>query len=281
MTDNNDDKVNTQMLAAIESNDLATVQNILSTREAESPNALHRGQGLTEALSTALELAQFDIADELFKRGARWGDSTIMYVSEGAREENGWNTKAIDVALAHGWDVNEHFDHIGSALVATETGPEYPDGDTAALKIAAHLLSKGTEVDEGTQTCNNPLELACMNGDRHMAALLLAHDASLEKAPKALLNAARNGNIDIMQQLLDRGADLNAHPYGDLKTIPAQRQDKGWGSALHCSVKDHRTKAVSFLLEKGADKEYRNRAGLTALEFARELGQKDIVRLLE
>jgi hypothetical protein len=117
MTDNNDDNFNTQMLAAIESNDLATLQNMLSTREAEGPNALHRGQGLTEAVSTALELARFDMAEELFKRGARWGDSTIMYVSEGAREENGWNTKAIDVALAHGWDVSEHFDHIGSALV--------------------------------------------------------------------------------------------------------------------------------------------------------------------
>jgi hypothetical protein len=117
MTDNSDDNFNTQMLATIESNDLATLQNMLSTREAEGPNALHRDRGLTEALSTALELARFDMAEELFKRGARWGDSTIMYVSEGAREENGWNTKAIDVALAHGWDVNEHFDHLGSALV--------------------------------------------------------------------------------------------------------------------------------------------------------------------
>ncbi|KAH8631247.1 hypothetical protein IG631_12929 [Alternaria alternata] len=117
MTDHNEKNFNTQMLAAVESNDLATLQNMLSTRDAEGPNASHRGQGLTEALSTALELAQFDIAEELFKRGARWGDSTIMYVSEGAREENGWNTKAIDVAIAHGWDVNEHFDHLGSALV--------------------------------------------------------------------------------------------------------------------------------------------------------------------
>jgi ankyrin repeat protein len=136
-------------------------------------------------------------------------------------------------------------------------------------------------VDEGTQTGNNPLELACMNGDRHMAALLLAHDASLEKAPKALFNAARNGNIDIMQQLLDRGANVNAHSYRDLDTIPAHQQDKGWGSALHCAVKDHRTETVSFLLAKGADKEYRNRAGLTALDFARELGHNDIMRLLE
>jgi ankyrin repeat protein len=120
-----------------------------------------------------------------------------------------------------------------------------------------------------------------MNNDRHMVALLLAHNASLEKAPEALLDAARQGSINIMQQLLDRGADVNAHPYGKWKTIPAYQEDKGWGSALHCAVKDHRTEAVSFLLEKGADKEYRNRLGLTALDFARELGHEDIVRLLE
>ena len=40
MTDN-DDNFNTQMLAAIESNDIAILQDMLSTREAEGPNALH------------------------------------------------------------------------------------------------------------------------------------------------------------------------------------------------------------------------------------------------
>jgi ankyrin repeat protein len=136
-------------------------------------------------------------------------------------------------------------------------------------------------VDETTQTRENPLEIACSRNDRHMAALLLAHNASLEKAPKALLNAASVGSIDIMQQLLYRGADVNAHPYGRYEIIPAQREDEDWGSALHCAVKNHHTKAVSFLLEKGAAKEYRNMVGLTALDLARKLGHKDIVRLLE
>jgi ankyrin repeat protein len=142
-------------------------------------------------------------------------------------------------------------------------------------------LLKGAHVDETTQTNNNPLELACMKDNRHMAALLLAHDASLEKAPKALLWAARGGSIDIMQQLLYRGADVNAHPYGEFEIIPAQREDEYWGSALHCAVSNHRTEAVLFLLEKGAAKEYRNMVGLTALDLARKLGHKDIVRLLE
>jgi len=136
-------------------------------------------------------------------------------------------------------------------------------------------------VDESTRTNENPLEIACAKDDRHMAALLLAHDASLEEAPKALLNAAREGSIDIMQQLLDRGADVNAHPYGRLEIIPCQLEDEGWGSALHCAVKHHHTEAVSFLLEKGAAKDYRNMVGLTALDLARKLGHEDIVRLLE
>ncbi|KAH6882302.1 ankyrin repeat-containing domain protein [Alternaria rosae] len=284
-TNNSEDDFNTQMLAAIGSNDLATLHNMMSKREAEGPDALRRGNELSDALDTALGLARYDMAEELFKRGARWTDCTIGAVLDGARGEIEWNTKAIDVALAYGWNINEPYEHVGSALVSTvsyaETGPGYPDGDTACLKIAAHLLSKGAHVDESTQTNNNPLELACGKDDRHMAALLLAHNASLEKAPKALLNAASEGSIDIMQQLLDRGADANAHPYGTLEIIPAQREDEGWGSALHCAVNNHYTEAVSFLLEKGASKEYRNMVGLTALDLARKLGHEDIVRLLE
>jgi ankyrin repeat protein len=142
-------------------------------------------------------------------------------------------------------------------------------------------MSKGAYIDEGTMTGMNPLELACANKDRHMVALLLAHNASLEKAPKALLLAAENGSINIMQQLLDRGADVNRHPYGKYEIIPSRREDENWGSALHCAVSNHHTEAVSFLLEKGADKGYTNMKGLTALDLARKLGHEDIVRLLE
>lgn len=116
-TNNSEDDFNTQTLAAIESNNLATLHNVLSKREAESSDALRRGNGLSDALDKALGLARYDMAEELFKRGARWTNGTIGDVLDGAREENEWNTKAIDVALAYGWNINEHYEHLGNALV--------------------------------------------------------------------------------------------------------------------------------------------------------------------
>jgi ankyrin repeat protein len=142
-------------------------------------------------------------------------------------------------------------------------------------------LSKGANPNEDTQMGNNPLEEACLHGEKDMAALLLAHNATLERAPKALLHAAYEGNVDIMQMLLDHGADINLHPYGKYTTLPLQRESEDWGSALHTAVKGGHMEAVEFLLEKGAAKDYRNEVGVTALDLAKKLGHEEIVRLLQ
>jgi ankyrin repeat protein len=272
-------------LAAVESNDITFLQNLLNQRLAEDPNAFLPYANLGNSLGRALELSRYDMADELFKRGAEWNYGTMADVLEGAREDNEWNTKAIDIALAHGWNIDEHYEHVGSALVYTvsESGsdPDYLGGGTVCLKMAAYLLSKGADVDEGGQTGNNPLELACSQGDKHMAALLLAHNATMERAPKALLHAARNGDIEIMQMLLDYGANINAHPYGTYTTDTQQREREDWGSALHCAIGKGHTEAVRFLLEKGAAKEYKNKLDMTALDLAKKLGNDEIVRLLQ
>lgn len=114
-----------------------------------------------------------------------------------------------------------------------------------------------------------------------MAALLLAHNPTIEKAPKALLHAARNGDIEIMQMLLDHGANVNAHPYGTYTTVPQQRKSESWGSALHVAIGKGHIEAVRFLLEKGAAKEYKNKLDMTALDLAKKLGNDEIVRLLQ
>lgn len=272
-------------LAAVESDDLSFFQNPVYQRLAEVvPTASRPWADYGDSFGRAMQLSRWNIVDELFKQGNTWNLGTICDVLEGAREDNGWNTKAIDIALAHGWNIDEHYEHVGNALVYTvccsDHGPDYPDGDPVCLNMAAYLLSKGADVNESTQTGDNPLELACSMGDKHMAALLLEHKPSLEKGPKALLNAARNGDIDIMQMLLDYGADINAHPYGEYTTLPQQRASESWGSALHCTVRDGHIEAVKFLLEKGAAKEYKNKLNVTALDLAKKLGHDQIVRLL-
>ncbi|KAK8121816.1 hypothetical protein PG984_010486 [Apiospora sp. TS-2023a] len=277
-TDDVKDPFQRQLIVAIEADDLASLRSMLSQHLAENPQAFRLG-GLGDALGRALELSRYDLADELFKRGATWNYSTMGDVLAGAREDNDWNTKAIDVAVANGWNINEHYEHVGCALVYT-IGSISHVGDTVCLKLADHLLSKGALPDEGMQTSQNPLELACGAPDKNMVALLLARGATLERAPKALLAAARRGSVEVMQMLLDRGADVNIHPYGKY-TLNMYVKSEGWGSALHCAVKGGHVDAVRFLLDKGADREYRNKVGVTPLELAKKLGWDEIVRLLE
>ncbi|CAI6342069.1 unnamed protein product [Periconia digitata] len=283
-TSNEDDCLVERAIAALESEKTTLLQSILDQRLAEDPQAFQRG-GLGDVLNKAMELGRSDMAHELFKRGARWNYGTIGDVLDGAREDNGWNVQAIDVTLAHGWDINEHYEHVGNALVFTvtcaEVGSEYPNGDIACLKVAAHLLSRGADANETQQTGSNPLEHASYNGDERMVALLLKHGATLEKAPKALLEAASSGNVGIMQMLLDHGADINEHPYGEYTTLPCHKESESWGSALHCAVEGGHVETISFLLNNGASKEYRNAVGVTALDLARKLEKHEIVRLLE
>ena len=142
-------------------------------------------------------------------------------------------------------------------------------------------MSKGADANDGSQMGDNALELACgVAIDKDLVALLLAHGATVDKGPKALLEAAGNGSIEIMQMLLNHGADVNAQLYKK-GTVRRHLDDEGWGSALHSAVKGGHVEAVKFLLEKGAEREYRNKVGLTPLELARKLGWDEIVWLLE
>lgn len=154
--------------------------------------------------------------------------------------------------------------------------------DEAVRHVAAHLLARGADANAGEQAGQSALALACGAGDAALAALLLAHGATA--ARPALLAAAGRGSVEVMEMLLDRagggGADVNAHPY-DRSTLPLDARDEGWGSALHCAVRGGHADAVRFLLARGADRAYRNKAGVTPLDLARKLGRGEIVTLLE
>jgi hypothetical protein len=75
-------------LAAVESNDITFLQNLLNQRSAEDPNAFLPYANLGNSLNRALELSRYDMADELFKRGAEWNYGIMDDLLQGAREDN-------------------------------------------------------------------------------------------------------------------------------------------------------------------------------------------------
>jgi ankyrin repeat protein len=79
-----------------------------------------------------------------------------------------------------------------------------------------------------------------------------------------LITSARNGRSDILQGLLDRGADVNA-------------KDSGGNTALIWAAWYGCVDIVRLLLDNGADVNVKNNFGDTALALA----EKGVVELLE
>jgi ankyrin repeat protein len=82
-----------------------------------------------------------------------------------------------------------------------------------------------------------------------------------------LINAAKEGQKDFVQDLLHRGADLTAS------------SDKG-KTALHYAAANGHTEIVKMLLDKGADVDVRDREGHTPLMLAAIYGCNQTVQAL-
>ena len=82
-----------------------------------------------------------------------------------------------------------------------------------------------------------------------------------------LLNAAGSCNINVMQDMLAKGADINA-------------PDKLQKTALMIASERGCMKGVQLLLDKGANVNARDNLGGTALMMAAMRGSEDIVRIL-
>ena len=83
-----------------------------------------------------------------------------------------------------------------------------------------------------------------------------------------LMFAANKGHSEVVNLLLDKGADPNA------------RDNQGWTVVIWAASKGH-TKIVNQLIEKGGDPTLKNNSGETALDKAKKNGHTETVNLLE
>jgi len=83
-----------------------------------------------------------------------------------------------------------------------------------------------------------------------------------------LWGACRNGHIEVVKFLLDKGANINAG------------SDKGTTPLMNAAMFDH-ADLVEFLLDKGADRNAKAKNGVTALMVAQAKGHNLIVEILQ
>jgi len=136
------------------------------------------------------------------------------------------------------------------------------------------LIDKGADVnyftkmnDEITLSC---LFLATLENKLNIVKLLLARGADPQNqyALKALEYAVHQGNTEITEALIDKGAAINAI-------------DSNGKSLLMVAVVQNKLPMVELLLRKGIDETLTNNGGQTALDIARQLHRDEIVDVLE
>jgi ankyrin repeat protein len=190
-----------------------------------------------------------------------------------------------DLINAPGWsgDVNSSFTPLESAA------------SKGQLVVAKYLLDHGADVNG---RYGNPLYLAVRNGHKAMVELLLARGAdanarnSLNEAvsrgfnavaevllannatvnirggQQPLLAAVTLGNIELIQALINRGADVNSVG------------NENSNSPLHLAAQRNQTNAAKLLLAAKAAIESRNKEGNTPLHEAAGAGSTAMVFFL-
>nr|WP_217344644.1 ankyrin repeat domain-containing protein [Noviherbaspirillum sp. L7-7A]MBV0878809.1 ankyrin repeat domain-containing protein [Noviherbaspirillum sp. L7-7A] len=169
------------------------------------------------------------------------------------------NVKLVRSLLQRGFDPNTVEEERG------ETGLIIAVREDASKVFELLLNTKEVNLDARARNGDSALMIAAYKGKYDAVKTLLDRGAEPNQTGWAALHyAAAIGSNPIVQLLLDRSAYIDAESPN--QTTPIMMAARG-GHIL----------TVKLLLDEGADLTLKNGAGMTALDFARAGGFKDIV----
>jgi ankyrin repeat protein len=160
----------------------------------------------------------------------------------------------VQPLLARGFDPNAHDEKGQLAL--------YRALRAGSLKVAAQLIAHPqAQVDARNAAGETPLMMAALRGQVEIARALLERGAQAHFAGWSPLHYAASGpEWRVLELLVSKGAMVDARsPNGSTPLMMASR----YGSEA----------AVQLLLDKGANPALKNDLGLSAADFARQVGR--------
>jgi ankyrin repeat protein len=157
----------------------------------------------------------------------------------------------VEALLAEGADDVDARDAFGNTALIYAAG-------AGAAEVAAALVMAGADINARNRVGRSAFDAAVARG----------HAATAQTLRQArLCCAARDGDLALLVQTIDEGADVN----GELSD--------GWTALMIAAYHDQRD-ALRALLLRGANAERRTAAGRTALTIAAGLGHEECRLLL-
>jgi ankyrin repeat protein len=178
--------------------------------------------------------------------------------------------------IANGANVNDL--DTGPPLVAACLG-----GHKAVIEL---LLDHGADPDPkplANQALHTPLSAACRFGDPALVQFLLEKivDINVKTLRLALIEAVRSGAVQIVNLILERGAELNFR-FGQL--VDMVFDTSTWPcytvTPLLLAIRKDHEQVVQLLVKNGADVNYEGGVGEFPLALAVEWKNEKIVKLL-
>ena len=192
------------------------------------------------------------------------------------REVNG-DREAPDALPEQIYEKKEAIRKIRSALNRLPEGQRIPmilyhiDGYSQG-EIAEFLELKINTVKKRLQRGRESMQKNLMGMfQKDLKSIRPSKDDGLIKAINLYTTfdaAAKNGQLDLLEQMLVDGVEINA-------------RDAGGRTLLHWAVENDHTEAVRLLLKYGADRTITDRSRRTAYQLARKRRNPRVLRLFE
>jgi uncharacterized protein len=199
------------------------------------------------------------------------------------------------------------------AAADAEADRVHPNGKNALMVAAKNgdndrvmdLIGRGADVNQPNSNGGTPIMYAVLSGKPDTVSLLLSHDAQVNAVARngwtALMIASVKGYTDIARLLLENGAEPNqmdvyswtplmravyeerlpiAKLLVDNDATEVNRRGENGVTALHLAVMTGEADAVKLLLARGAHPDIEDDMGRTAMDFARQNNNLDLLRIM-
>ena len=141
------------------------------------------------------------------------------------------------------------------------------------LGLTKKLISQGMDLNQRAENGMNPLLQAALQGNADIVKALLEAGADIKIVDFAMKStpghkAGYMGHPDVMKLLIKYGLDINAQgPYNGY-------------TALHDAIWHHHSETVKVLVDSGTNLNLKTNNGKTPLELAKEFEFNDVVKII-